>query len=148
MGIAAGIATLLPALPCLVASQHSFGPHPASASHPLGADTGAQCTCEYPVSRRDAVLSFHAQLFTLGALIPPQTALPFSLGALHLWFHPSTVPEQTRPIIYFLFFNTPCYGRCFVASDTLFPCYMFLLQLAAPPASRVSPLVSPEREVY
>lgn len=34
---------------------------------------------------------------------------PLALGALHPWFHPSTVSEQNVPIIYFP--TTPCYRR-------------------------------------
>lgn len=48
----------------------------------------------------------------------------------------------------FYFFNTLCYGRCFVASDTLVLCYVFLLKLAAPAARRVSLVVSLESGVY
>lgn len=86
------------------------------------------------VSRREAISSLRLQLF------------PSALGALHTCFHSSTVSEQTMPIIYFCFFNTLCYGRRFVASDTL--CSVFLLKIAAPAAGRVSLLVSLASEVY
>lgn len=85
-------------------------------------------------SGQEAISSFPVQLF------------PSALGALYAWFRLSTVSEQTMPIIYFIFFNTLCYGRRFVASDTL--CYVFLLKIAAPAAGRVSVLVSLASEVY
>lgn len=48
---------------------------------------------------------------------------PSALGDVYTWFHLSMVSEQTMPIIYFILFNTLCYKRCFVPSDTL--CSMF-----------------------
>lgn len=104
------------------------GPHPASVPGPCGSDREAQWS---PVAHPSTL-----QLF------------PLDLGALCTWFHPSSVSEQTMPIIYFIFFNTLCYGRCFVASDTLVLCYVFLLKLAAPAAYRVSLVVSLESGVY
>lgn len=55
---------------------------------------------------------------------------------------PSTVSEQNVPIIYLPLHRVT---EDFVASDTLFLCYVFLLRLAAPAAgSRVFLLVSLE----
>lgn len=48
------------------------------------------------VSTREAVLSLHIQLF------------PSALGALYTWFRPSTVSEQTMPIIYYYFSLIHC----------------------------------------
>lgn len=76
------------------------------------------------------------------------TALPLGFGSPFRLVSPNSVSEQTMPIIYFLFFNTLCYGRCFVASDTLILCYVFLLKLVAPAACRVSLVVSLESRVY
>lgn len=113
-----------------LALQHltTPGPHPASVPGPSGSD-------------REAQWSWVAHPSTL-------QLFPFDLGALSTWFHLSSVSEQTMPIIYFIFFNTLCYGRCFVASDILILCYVFLLKLVAPAACRVSLVVSLESRVY
>lgn len=104
------------------------GPHPASVPGPSASDRQAQWSrVAYPST---------LQLLLL------------DLGALSTYFHLSSVSEQIMPIIYFIFFNTLCYGCCFVASDTLVLCYMFLLKLAAPAALRVSLVVSLESGVY
>lgn len=104
------------------------GPHPALVPGPSGSDRQAQWSqVAYPSTLQ---------------------LLPLDLGALSTCLHLSSVSEQTMPIIYFIFFNTLCYGRCFVTSDSLVLCYMFLLKLAAPAAHRVSLVVSPESGVY
>lgn len=111
-----------------LALQHLITPglHPASVPGPSRSD-------------REAQWSRVAHPSTL-------QLLPLDLGALSTCFHLSSVSEQTMPIIYF-FFNTLCNGRCFVASDTLVLCYMFLLKLAAPAARRVSLVISLESGV-
>lgn len=111
-----------------LALQHltTLGPHPALVPGPSGSDRQDQWS---HVSHPSTL-----QLF------------PLDLGAFSTWFHLSLVSEQTMPIIYFIFFNTLCYGRCFVASDTLVLCYVFLL--AAPAACRASLVVSLESGVY
>lgn len=113
-----------------LALQHltTPGPHPASVAGPSG-------------SHREAQWSWVAHPSTL-------QLFALDLGALATLFHLSSVSEQIMPIIYFIFFNTLCYGRCFVASDTLVLCYMFLLKLAAPAAPRVSLVISLESGAY
>lgn len=97
-------------------------PHPAAAPGALGGDTGTHGR-GWLVSGREAVSSPRLQPFSSAS------------GALYTGCSPSRVSEQTMPIIYFIYvFNTLYYGRCFVASDPVFLCYVFLLKLAAPAA--------------
>lgn len=76
---------------------------------------------------------------------PSIHSFPLALGALPL-ASPSTISEQNMPIIYLPLHHVT---EDSVASDILFLCYVFLLQLAAPAAgSRVFLLVSLESKVY
>lgn len=121
---------------CLLALQclyRSLGPHPASAPGPLGADMWAWW-------------SWVAGERARSRFIPPCTAVPFGFGNPLCLVSPKHGLRTDHANHIFYFFNTLCYGRRFVASDTL--CYVFLLKIAAPAAGRVSVLVSLASEVY